>query len=164
ALTLNMQGDIFGTGRLDCTFDGGQGRDALAVNSAVGTALGGPGVEVGIGSQMSVNLFGGGGRGNPAVKHPGGPGRARELPGDGSRDRDSVSGIFNLAFGSGFLINPGDPMFPAGVPLTTPAKLDAQVLGGRDRDNLTLVVVKIGSGNLTINALIDGGPQRDTCS
>src|SRR5262245_10485274 len=58
AMTMNMNGDIFGVGKLDVTFDGGKGKDALTVNSTVGTPLAGPGVEIGLGCQMNVNLLG----------------------------------------------------------------------------------------------------------
>jgi hypothetical protein len=164
-MTLNMLSDIFGTGSLDCTFKGGDGRDTLAANATTGDPLGGPGVEIGIGSKMSVKLLGGLDRDQLAMDYAGDLDGALSYRGDGASDRDNLTGSFDLAAGSGFLINPGDAIDPAGILLTTPATLNAKIIGGSDSDRLTLVV-KRGStgGNLTIDPKINGGPQRDTCS
>ena len=165
AMTVNMQSDMFGLAKLDVTMDGGKGNDALAFNSATGTPLGGPGVEVGVGTQMNVNLLGGKDKDTIKMDYAGDLDGTLNFFADGAKGKDLISATFNLDAGSGFLINPGNVNVPNGVLLPTPAVLNAKIQGGADNDNLTLAINRVANGgNITITATVDSGPGHDIVS
>jgi hypothetical protein len=167
AISVDVNGDLFGTAKLALTLDGGQERDNLRVtaNSAAVSGSTTPGVDVGVGTEFTMDLSGRQGRDNIAVQYSGELDGNLRLSANGGSDRDTINAALALTPGSGFLVNPGDPMFPLGIPTLTPATLNAQLFGRKGRDKLTLGVNRQNPlGNLTTSASIDGGPDRDTCS
>jgi hypothetical protein len=146
-LTADVNRNLFGSARLDIAFDGGRGRDTLAVDATTDpTNLAGPGVDIGIVTSLNANLVGGRDRDTISLNYSGDLDGNLDLRGNGGgqqSDRDILTANVELDPSSGFFI----PNFPV-----NPTPTAAILLAGR-RSTLNANVQTQGLVNLTMNSL-----------
>jgi hypothetical protein len=153
-MTLNRTIPMNSGSKLVCALNGGPGNDTLIVNSLSVS----PVLDVPEQAEMNVILLGGQGNDKMAMNFAGDLDGSLNFLADGGVGKDTINAAFTLDVGSGFLSRLGQ------VPVSPAPSLSAHIFADQGQDHLSLAVTKTGNGNVQSDALIDGGPQTDTCS